>query len=113
MTTAVCVKCGAFKHGALVPCPGCGHHPSTPRDQAEHLVLTDSFRGTGELTAISERIKAGLPLEFDEAQLKVIEEEIPKLQGWKAEGCVTCVVLAAIAGLAGILLYLAAWIVAG
>jgi hypothetical protein len=69
MTVAVCLKCGKMKLGALTLCPGCGHLPKLPEDQAEHIITSDHYRSKEDLQAISERVQKGRPVHFDREQV--------------------------------------------
>ena len=62
MTTAVCIRCGALKFGALVPCPECGFHPQESEDKAKSIVLTNHYLEEEEIQRISGLIKAGEPV---------------------------------------------------
>jgi hypothetical protein len=70
MTVAVCLKCGALKHGAWTPCPKCKHTPQDPEDKARHLITSDHYFGKADLEGISARVQSGLPLTFDPKQIE-------------------------------------------
>ena len=59
MTLAVCIRCGAMKVGALIPCRECQFDPEKNEDKAKSMVLTDHFFSQNELEKISERIRVG------------------------------------------------------
>ncbi len=58
MSLAVCLQCGATKHGALVPCVGCGHVVAEIEDRAWHLIVADDLDPEG-LSALSAHIASG------------------------------------------------------
>jgi hypothetical protein len=59
MTIAVCFKCGAFKHGAITPCPQCKTTPETPEDQARSIAMSDHHYNRATLERISSSIQEG------------------------------------------------------
>jgi hypothetical protein len=61
MTVAVCVKCGAIKHGAFNPCVACGERPASEDDLVYSLVLTDHYFPAETLQGISASMLAGKP----------------------------------------------------
>lgn len=69
MTQAICLKCGAFKTGAFVPCPECGHLPQSDEDKARHLILTGWYFQPEKLEQYSKMIRSGQRLEFGEETL--------------------------------------------
>jgi hypothetical protein len=70
MTVALCIRCGAMKHGALTPCNDCGFDPDENEDKAKAMVLTDHFLPREELEAIAGRIKSGQPVIYPEEAVK-------------------------------------------
>jgi hypothetical protein len=84
MTVAVCLKCGAMKHGALTPCPGCSHDPREPEDQARHLMTSDHYQSHEMLAAIGERVKRGETLQFDAEQVRSFVATIEASGGMRA-----------------------------
>ncbi len=64
MTVAVCIRCGAMKHGALTPCAECQFDPEENEDKAKAMVLTDHLLPLRELETISNRIKTGEPVTY-------------------------------------------------
>lgn len=70
MTVAVCLKCGAMKHGAWTPCPKCRHTPQDPEDKAKHMMTSDHYFSKADLESISTRVQGGLPLSFDPKQIE-------------------------------------------
>ena len=70
MTVAVCLRCGAFKHGAFSPCRSCGYKPDDDESLTKHLLVTDHFHSRETLQAIAARVKAGEPVTFDPETLK-------------------------------------------
>ncbi len=69
MTVAVCVRCGAFKHGAWSACSSCSYDPTGDglEVEAQSLWLTDHHRTLAQLQEDSERIKQKLAPAFDES----------------------------------------------
>jgi hypothetical protein len=65
MTIAVCLKCGAMKHGAWTPCRKCKHVPQESGDVAEHLLATDHYFTSADLKAMAAEIQIGHPPAFD------------------------------------------------
>jgi len=59
MTTAVCFRCGAFKHGALNECETCGTPPISTVEQAISLSLTDHHYSAEELKRLGGKIVSG------------------------------------------------------
>lgn len=49
MTVAICVKCGARKHGTWTPCQACGHTPFGEEEVAWSLILSDHNLSAGQL----------------------------------------------------------------
>jgi len=76
MTVAVCLKCGAMKHGAWTPCPKCKHVPADPEDKAKHMMTSDHYFAKADLEGISERIQSGQPLQFDQKQVEQVATTI-------------------------------------
>jgi hypothetical protein len=102
VTVAVCLKCGAFKHGAFNLCRRCGYTPDDEESLTKHLLVTDHYLSQEELGAIAEKVKAGEPVEFPPETLKAawvskaqLDAEARKL----GRGClIGCIVAIAIAG---------------
>jgi hypothetical protein len=111
MTVAVCLKCGAIKHGAFTECRKCGHHPDDEEDLTKHLLVTDHFHDRKTLDAIAARIKAGLPIEFDPESLKSAWVNKAEMAEWDKEigrGCgkFVAIVLAVIGAVIGLVVWL-------
>ena len=70
MTVAVCLKCGAFKHGAWTPCTSCGYRPDSDESCTKHLLATDHYLTREELEKTAACVKAGEPVEFSPALMK-------------------------------------------
>lgn len=64
MTVAVCLYCGAMKHGAWTSCSDCGHTPEELEDKAKHVIASDHHFSVSELESISVRIREGKPINF-------------------------------------------------
>ena len=108
MTLAVCLHCGAFKHGAFSPCPSCRYTPDDDESLTRHLLVTDHYHSREELEAIANRIKAGEPITFDPDTLKaawVSKAQLDAQMRQLNRGCLA--VLAAIIALAviGVVVY--------
>jgi hypothetical protein len=58
LTVAVCVKCGARKHGAWTPCRACGHSPFGEDEVAWSLILSDHRLSADQLQEASQFIAA-------------------------------------------------------
>jgi hypothetical protein len=92
MTVAVCLKCGAFKHGAWTPCPACQFLPNDDESLTRHMLASDHHHDPEGLKAISERVKAGQPVEVPEDVLKaawVSKADFEKGQRRLTMGCLT------------------------
>lgn len=61
MTIAVCVACGALKHGAFNPCDACGKTPQSEVDLAYSLAMTDHHFRIETLAEISRSMLGGRP----------------------------------------------------
>lgn len=59
MTTAVCLKCGAFKFGSFNPCGKCGALPDTEDAYALSFIYSSHFFPHGELESIGRQIAEG------------------------------------------------------
>ena len=70
MTIAVCLRCGAMKHGAWTPCLKCRHMPEDLEDKAKHLMTTDHYFSKAELEGFAARVQNGLPVHFEPAQVE-------------------------------------------
>ena len=86
MTVAVCLKCGAMKHGAWTPCPRCKHTPTEPEDRAKHVITSDDFFSKADLDGISARVRSGQPLNFDPKQVAEFVETIATAKPGKNVG---------------------------
>lgn len=99
MTVAVCLRCGAFKHGAFSPCLNCGYTPDDDESLTKHLLVTDHYHSRETLEAIAARVRAGEPIPFDAATLQaawVSKAELDAETQRLRRGCIT-VLCAAIA----------------
>jgi len=76
MTSAICIRCGVSKHGAVSPCRKCDFRPSDKRELAKAMSLTDRFHSRSELAAIGERIGRGEEHAYDEANLQTFIREL-------------------------------------
>jgi hypothetical protein len=95
MTIAVCIRCGARKHGALTPCGGCGFDPAENLDKARSMILTDHFLAETDLDGIGERIRTGLPVNYPEEAVAeyvaMFERGADKLPLFLRIGCVIAI----------------------
>ena len=84
MTVAVCVKCGAIKHGAFNACNSCGERPLSEDDLTYSLVMTDHYFSVEDLEGMSAAMLSGKPRPSlppeQEAQFK---EMLRKMEGGK------------------------------
>ncbi|MGH7232942.1 MAG: hypothetical protein ACREJU_16525 [Nitrospiraceae bacterium] len=82
MTVALCVKCGAFKHGAFNTCDSCGFRPVDDYDFAYSLALSDHYFTLEALREIGAAIpkngRPSLPPEQEKQMLATIRD--PNLQ---------------------------------
>jgi hypothetical protein len=111
VTVAICTNCGASKLGALTACQQCGFDPETPEDKAKALMLSDHNMTPEQLELMSQKIRAGEPPQFDEADCTSLAEQIrqdPELMRMPL-GCVVIpwvlIALALLLGMAVVLLY--------
>jgi hypothetical protein len=109
MTLAICLKCGARKIGALVPCVSCGYEPKEEQDKAKSVLLSDHNLSKEALVEMAERIKSGQPVTFDEGSVqsfveavRVAEQERPFGGPWAA--WLTCGIVIVLGCLLGLLL---------
>ncbi len=84
MTMALCVKCGAMKHGAFTPCSECRAIPDTEIDIAYTLLFSDHHFEESVLQEISQSMLAGaprpvLPPEQEEQFLEQARPHMPAL----------------------------------
>jgi hypothetical protein len=76
MTVAICLRCGARKHGAWTRCPDCGFLPEDDEDLARSILVSDHvLDGTG-LDDVSRRIQEGQPVGFDPDEVDAIVAEV-------------------------------------
>lgn len=69
MTVAVCLKCGAMKHGAFNRCPKCKYEPQDAEDKAKHTMASDHFLSQPQLEEIATSVKNGEALDFNKDQV--------------------------------------------
>ena len=58
MTVAICVKCGARKHGTWTPCRACGHSPFGEDEVAWSVILSDHRLSDDQLQEASQYVAA-------------------------------------------------------
>lgn len=99
MTVAVCIQCGAIKHGALTACRDCGFEPTENEDKANSMIASDHFLSRFRLDAIASDIRDGQPITYPQDSvdnfIKLLEER-PNLEaktGWYVLGCLGVLVL--------------------
>ena len=76
MTVAVCLKCGAMKHGAWTACPKCQHVPADPDDKARHVLVSDHYASPAELERCALQIQSGQPPVFDSKTVETLAAEV-------------------------------------
>lgn len=57
MTRAICMRCGAEKFGAIVPCDGCGFQPRTDEQLATSMLFSKPYLPEEEMEGLSETIR--------------------------------------------------------
>lgn len=57
MTRAICIRCGAEKHGCWTRCRDCGHAPFGEVELADSLCLSDQYLDEEDLPAVVEFIQ--------------------------------------------------------
>jgi hypothetical protein len=90
MTVAVCLNCGAFKHGAWTPCLKCGYAPHDDESYTKHVLVTDHYLSREQLEEVAGRVKAGEVVEFPPELLKqawVSKADVDKLGRSFSVGC--------------------------
>jgi hypothetical protein len=63
----------------------------------KHLLVTDHYHDVDALRAISERVKSGQPVTFDEATLKAHRVDAETLRKTQREVAATCAAFLAVA----------------
>lgn len=108
MTVAVCIECGAIKHGALNPCPECNFAPDDNEAKARSMIVTDHFLSRPDLDGISERIRNGQPVTYPQEAVddyvKMFEEN-PNMEreaGRFIYGCFAVVAFVVVAVIAAV-----------
>jgi hypothetical protein len=86
MTIAVCVSCGGMKFGSFVCCKSCGVTPSSERELAYSLALSDHYFDHETLKQISESMRSGkahptLPKEQEDVFLAHAREYLAGVGG--------------------------------
>lgn len=97
MTVAVCLKCGAFKHGAWTPCVACKYVPDDDESLTRHLLVTDHYLKQEQLQDVAQRVKRGEPVDFPPEVLKaawVSKAEMERGQRRMLWGCATFLAVA-------------------
>jgi hypothetical protein len=69
MTHAVCIKCGAGKFDALMPCDLCHFLPVASKDCARSVLLSDRHYSLFELDRIGEAIRTGQHIIYDPEEI--------------------------------------------
>lgn len=92
MTQAICLKCGASKHGALTPCLKCRFDPTTPEEKAKSILLSSHHMDATSLENAAEAIRAGgtipIPQDLIDSYAKTVEATPqPRGFGWFLLGC--------------------------
>ena len=76
MTTAVCYKCGEFKHGAFKRCQKCGASPVSEDDYALSMSMTDHYFDLDGLKAMGLGVKNGNPPHHSPETREMLLKEI-------------------------------------
>jgi hypothetical protein len=108
VTVAVCLKCGAFKHGAWTPCPACDYCPDDDESYTKHLLVSDHYLSRDKLEEASRFVRSGAPLDFPPELLKgawVSKASVDREGRRLALGCTAAIVAAVL--LAGGIAFLA------
>ena len=88
MTRAVCIQCGASKHGALTLCTTCSFQPATPEEQAKAIILSDHHMSASALTEAGEQLASGKQFHMDPELVAAYANEIRENPGLtSAPGC--------------------------
>jgi len=80
MTTAVCLRCGSLKFGALNTCNNCGFTPSTDDEIIRSTAMTDHYFATDILSQMGRRIASGLPVELDQASYETLRKGLAEVR---------------------------------
>ena len=84
MTVAVCVKCGAIKHGAFNACGVCGGRPLSEDELTYSLVMTDHYFSVDDLNGMSAAMLSGKPRpSLPPEQEAEFKEMLRKMEGGK------------------------------
>ena len=108
MTVAVCIECGAIKHGALNPCSECNFAPDDNEAKARSMIVTDHFLSRSDLDGISERIRNGQPVTYPQDAvddyIKMFEENrnMDREAGRFIYGCFAVVAIVVVAVIAAV-----------
>jgi hypothetical protein len=73
MTVAVCLKCGSIKRGAWTSCPSCRYTPDDEESLTKHLLATSNYLSRSGLQSVSDRVKAGEPIQFPPHMLEAFK----------------------------------------
>ena len=99
MTVAVCLKCGAMKHGAFNPCPACRFVPKENDDVARHLLATDHYFKKADLEAMGAHVKEGKPINFHPDQVEQVKATLGFVAGERVPMRVIIILCLAVLGL--------------
>jgi hypothetical protein len=101
MTVAVCLQCGAFKHGAFNRCRKCGYTPNDDESLTKHLLVTDHYLSRDELEGVSAKVKQGERIQFAPETLKqawvskkLLDAQMKKLNRGCLIGCLVPLAMA-------------------
>lgn len=78
MTIAVCVRCGALKHGAFKPCSRCGGAPNSDHETALALGLTDHYLDVNKLEQVGKTLESGQMVSLPDAFMKEMLTEVER-----------------------------------
>jgi hypothetical protein len=96
MTVAVCLECGAFKHGASTPCRKCRYEPNDDESYTKHLLITDHYLSREQLEEVADMVKRGEQPQFPVELLKqawVSKVEVDKTNRRMGVGCLALLVI--------------------
>ena len=76
MTGGLCLRCGAEKQSAWIPCPSCDFQPTSPIDQARHYLVSERLNDTNERARLKRAIAAQGSLGLDEDEVANLAAEL-------------------------------------
>lgn len=76
MTIAVCVRCGALKHGAITVCDRCGGAPISDHEFALAMGLTDHYMDVTRLENVGKAIEGGQLVSLPDDFMETMQREL-------------------------------------